>query len=204
MRVGVVGRAVLRGGQIDNIKDIDYLAIRVPHLIIGICAPLLARIRALERGKGLLIYSRPGVGKTTVLRDLSLSLASTPYNSKIAVIDSRQEIRLPEMERFPLICFYSGYPKGQAIEAAIRSVSPDFIISDEIGSGNEASALFNAVNSGVSIIATAHAGSKNDAMNKPLLTELIERGAFSLFCGLERDKNNRTSFIFDEDTVSKV
>ena len=98
------------------------------------------------------------------------------------------------MEEYPLICAFSGYPKGEAIEAALRSFSPDVIISDEVGSPGEADAIIDHINSGVSFIASAHGSEISRIMNKPSLESLHKYGAFGLYCGISRDGQDRLRF----------
>ena len=146
----------------------------------------------------MLIYSPPGAGKTTLLRDISVSLASPPYCSRVVISDERNELYIPEMYDIPYICAFCGYPRGQAVEAAVRSASPDYIISDEIGSASEAEAMLGHIGSGVSFIASAHASSLEEVMRKPSLAGLHGNGAFALYCGVRRSIGNRYEFSFTE------
>ncbi|MBQ7161413.1 MAG: hypothetical protein IJR90_06875 [Clostridia bacterium] len=197
IRVGVSGQAVCDDRRIINIKDIDYMVIRIPRFIRGICGPLTERIR--ENGGGVMIYSPPGVGKTTVLRDLACTLSSPPINGRVILIDARNELYLSEMKSFPLISSFCGYPKGQAVEAAIRASSPDYIISDEIGSNDEAKAISENVGSGVAFIASAHASSVGELLSKPAVSLLDKIGAFNSYCGIERRKNGAVVYNFFPD-----
>lgn len=157
-RVGICGTAVLGGGRITAVKDISSLNIRIAHEVRGCAEEIYTRFFS-DRLRSLLLAGAPMSGKTTILRDLSRVLGR---DHRVALIDSRNELSasvrgLPTLdigENTDVLC---GYPKAEGIMTALRSLSPDIIICDEMG--NDCEAVEQCLFCGVRIIAAAHAGS---------------------------------------------
>ena len=128
----------------------------------------------------------PGIGKTTILRELIYKLATYKTPIRNVVIDSREEIT-PFMEGMPSSSdIFISYPKGLAIELATKSMTPEIIICDEISSKDEADAILRAVNSGVKLIATAHASCFSELMSKEILKDLFRNKVFDYAIGIKR------------------
>lgn len=187
IRIGVAGQAVCDGSTVSAVKNPCYMTIRVPHLIRGACDAVYKRIRGSGFSVSILLYSPPGVGKTTVLRDIAMWLTGEPYRQRVVILDQRNEIYLREMEKIALICPFLGYPKSSSMEAAVRGMSPDYIITDEIGSPFEAEEIMRYCNSGSRIIATAHASSFGQLVVRDGIRQLYEKNVFDLYCKIERD-----------------
>ena len=178
-RVGLCGTAVVKDGSIVNIKDISGLNIRIARQIIGAAQNIYTQ--TFSKGiTSLLIVGVPSSGKTTILRDLCRILGN---RYKIAVIDERNELSasvngIAQNDIGINSDVFNGYPKAQGITIAIRVMSPRIIVCDEIGNMDDVKALSGAVHSGVSIIATAHAGSISEALKRKGISDLINMGAF--------------------------
>lgn len=71
-----------------------------------------------------------------------------------------------------------GYPKAKGMQIALRVMTPDYLVCDELGSEAETAAVLASMNSGVSLLATAHAGSLTQAERRPQLRILLEAGVF--------------------------
>ncbi len=188
IRVGVCGRAVINNNDIVNLLSIDTLCIRIPHLIRDVSSPLFNEHRNSDFNANILVYSPPGVGKTTLLRDVALKLISPPYLKKISILDCREELYIADMGSNSLMSVYKGYPKEKALEASIRTMSADIIISDEIGSEKEGEEIRKFQNSGVSVIATAHASDIKKLLSRPFIRNLHDEGCFDIYCGISRKK----------------
>lgn len=157
-RVGICGTAVYKDGKIDFIKDISGLNIRIAHEIPG-CAEKLYKQVFSEGLTSLLIVGKPLSGKTTLLRDLA-RLLSVKY--RVCIIDSRNEISAccrgtPGFDiglNTDVLC---GFGKAEGIMTALRTLSPEIIICDEIGDDGD---VFRQCSyCGVKITASAHSGS---------------------------------------------
>ena len=71
----------------------------------------------------------------------------------------------------------AGLPKGQAVQMALRTLSPQVILLDELGGLDEVTALEQGLFSGVDFIATLHAATPEEATMRPQVKYLMERGA---------------------------
>lgn len=201
IRVGVCGRAVYEGGKLLGVYDISSLCIRIPRCISGLGEKICRLIVDKKLTDGILIYSTPGVGKTTLLRSITHSLAASPVNMRVALIDTRGELAfgLPE----GLCCdVLSGYEKGYGIELAVRCLNPQLIVCDEIGSDiSEANAIKSAHNSGVPLLASAHAVSFASLMRRPAFAELHRASCFGYYAGIVRKGNDYTYTVNYRDSV---
>ena len=155
-RVGICGTAVKEDGKIAFIKDISGLNIRIAHQITGCSDEIFKRFFSAGLCS-LLIAGKPLSGKTTILRDLAGRLGE---NHRVTVIDSRNEISAsvrgtPMLDvglNTDVLC---GCGKSEGIMLALRSLSPEIIICDEIA--HDEDAVEQALFCGVKIIAAAHA-----------------------------------------------
>ncbi|MBQ4561824.1 MAG: Flp pilus assembly complex ATPase component TadA [Clostridia bacterium] len=195
-RAGIVGRAVLRDGALTNVNEIDSVNIRIPYFVKGVSEAVVNHLKERSFETGVLIYSPPGIGKTTLLRDLIIRLCNAPIYKRVSVIDTRNEIYHPCMNSLPLLDLYSGYPKEKGIECAIRTMAPDVIICDEIGNDRETDAILANQSAGVPIIATAHGSDCNELIRRKNIKRMDESGVFGCYIGIKRKQNCR-GYIFD-------
>ncbi len=184
VRIGVCGRAVTEKGHIVSVYDISSLCLRIPHNVEGIGEQVARLIRA-ER-TGMLVYSPPGVGKTTLLRAMIARLASGLDPMRLAVIDTRGELG-PCQPTDLTVDWLIGYPRGEGIEIAARVMSPDLIVCDEIGSDvSEAMSIKAAHNCGVPLLASTHAANVGQLRARSGVALLHEAGLFGYYVGIER------------------
>lgn len=186
IRVGVAGRAVCENGSIRTIADITSLCIRIPAKVNKAARCVMEELKQGGFRESFLFYSPPGVGKTTVLRDLSYAL-SQEMGLRVAIIDTRMELFADELSHADHLDIYSGYPKGVAIELATRTMNPQYIVCDEIGSLEEARALLAVENTGVPLLASAHAKTANELLRRPNIRLLHRAGVFDRYVGLIRE-----------------
>ncbi len=186
LRTGVCGRAVTENGRIISVTDIVSVCIRIPHRVTG-AADEVVKILLNDIG-GILIYSKPGIGKTTVLRELSARLASPPFNFRVAVVDTRFEICGALSGNYTIDAL-SGYPRAKGIETALRTLAPEYIICDEIANREDSEAVLSSAGAGVPVIASAHAGSFDELMKNNCISSLVDGGVFKHIIGLDRTGN---------------
>ena len=188
-RIGVCGMATQTDGTLRNIANPTSWCIRVARDFAGIAG------EAAKISKSILIIGPPGSGKTTLLRDL-IRAKGNEDRGCIAVVDEREEL-------FPLYkgqtCFFpgtqtdvlSGCGKQSGIEAVLRSMNPVWIAVDEITKTQDCDALLQAGWCGVRFMATAHAGSMEDLMTRPVYRPLIVNKLFDTVLVLSKDKTWR-------------
>lgn len=191
-RIGICGHARCEGNVLKSVYGITAISIRIPHGVYGICDDILPLLFTDGRINSALIYSPPGVGKTTLLRDIAVKLRGR----RISLIDTRGELFMEESMDNTLIDVLYGYPRAKGIEIATRTMSAEVIICDEIGSAEEASAILAAQNSGVPLIASAHADSLRSLFMRPNIKLLFEHGIFRYYIGLSR-KAGGSAFEFE-------
>ena len=178
-RVGVCGTAVVSSDTIVNIRDVSTLSLRMARELKGCGEEAVALIR--KSNAGLLICGSPCSGKTTVLRDVARIL-SDKYKYRVSVVDTRGEIAAASDGINQLdLCMcdvLNGYPRTKGIEQAVRTLSPNFVVCDELGNEDDATALLSASNSGVRFVATIHASNKEELLKRKNVKSIIETNAF--------------------------
>lgn len=174
-RIGIVGTAVLKDNKVDFIKNISAMNIRIANEIIG-CGKDIA-LKITENGlKNTLIISPPGCGKTTLLRDIIRELSEMGYY--VGVADERCEVAgmyegMSGFDIGPKSFVMEGCSKAYGMECLLRTMAPDVIATDELGRDEDIKAVYDAVNSGVSVIATAHGRNKEQLMKRNVFKTLI-------------------------------
>lgn len=199
IRVGVCGRAVTEGGKVSAVTDITSVVMRIPHRFPG-AADELCKLIIGEGFRGMMIYSEPGVGKTTALREICARLAARPYNLRVAVVDTRFEI-CASLGGELTVDALSGYPRSVGMEAAVRCLSPQLIVCDEIGNESDADAIVQSMGAGVPTVVSAHAGSISELLMKPYIGKLIYGGAFTYAVKIERHGNETEYSVKETESL---
>ena len=191
VRVGVCGEAKYEGCSLIGVSSISSLVFRIPtlakHDISEICDAWK------KTNFGMLIYSPPGVGKTTALRLLARYIGGA-LKCQLAVIDERREF-LQEEYSSCSVDILRGYRRDTGLDIALRTLSPDVIMMDEIGRVGEADSMLESLNSGVKIVATAHAASFEELKKRKSLAGFFKNGVFDTFVGISLQSGRRVTKI---------
>lgn len=184
IRAGICGKVCIENNEICGISDILSINLRIPQHIENASKFLYNLLNQNDFKKSVIIYSSPGVGKTTILRDLVYKLSNNT-SIRYSVIDTKEEIK-PCIKNTENGDFFISYPKGMAIEIATKSMTPQLIICDEITSKSEACEILYSANAGVNLIATTHADSYEELLSKKILKELFNNNVFDYALGVKR------------------
>ena len=192
IRVGVCGRAVLENGKILGVYDVSELSVRIPNALDVSSEKLCDMIHTLG---GALIYSPPGVGKTTLLRSLIKRISFGRRALRTAVIDTRGELSYGIFGKELLVSVLLSYPIDLGIEISVRTLNPQLLVCDEIGNERDAEAIINAHGCGVPLVASCHGGSIEEILRKGGISKLHKERIFGSYVGIERD--GKGGFIYD-------
>lgn len=182
-RIGLCGEAVIKDHQLSGIRSIQSVCIRVARDMVGIASDICASTESI------LILGAPGWGKTTLLRDLSRKLAQ---EHTVCIVDERQELFPTGYQRGKRMDVLLGCPKTSGIEILLRTMGPEVIAVDEITSSEDCQAVLHAFGCGVRLIATAHASSMKDYLQRAVYASLRENHVFQFFLILHPDKSFHT------------
>ena len=183
-RVGVTGHAVIESSGnalVETLRNISALNIRVSHELKGIAEPVLRSIMREGEFKNTVIVSPPGAGKTTLLRDMIRVLSDgTLYDGyHIGVVDERSEIGGMYMgecqnELGIRTDILDGCPKIRGIDMLIRSMAPQIVAVDELGSAEESKAIIRACYCGCKVLATIHGFGVHEIMEQSVMEPLVK------------------------------
>lgn len=169
IRIGVAGEYVTENGLVKSIKNPTSLNIRVSHDIKN-CSNYLFKTIFANGVESTLIFSKPGLGKTTMLRDIARNLTAKSL-SNILVFDERGEISAMDGygDGFELgsVDVVRSFNKLGAIKSAIRAMKPHVIITDELYGEDDLKAVKYASNCGIAVIASSHVTDRNILKNMP-------------------------------------
>ena len=206
-RVGISGKAVVSGHEIRTIREISGLNIRIAHEVKGCADSVLPWLFRDGEFLDTLIVSPPGAGKTTILRDLIRQISDGGdwfEGRNVSVVDERSEIGacvqgVPQCDLGMRTDILDGCPKAEGLMMMLRSMAPQVLAVDEIGTEKDLEAVRYGMNCGCRILATVHGDSAEGIMRKREISELIREGWFSRMVVLsKRPKPGTVIGIYDE------
>ncbi len=196
-RVGVCGACALSGEGEWRICGVTSLNIRVSRAVVGAAKKLMPFLADKEgRARSMLIVSPPGCGKTTLLRDVARALSDGLYGAKparVGLVDERCELcgAVGGEGGFDVgirTDVLTGMPRGKAMRLMLRTLAPNVIVTDELGAEGDAEAAFEAINGGVQVVTSAHAGGLAALLRRRAFAEMFAAGVFSRVVLLGRSR----------------
>ena len=155
--------------------EVIGLTCRVGRAVFG----TVAMVRdLLDSGESLLLLGRPGVGKTTALREIARVLADE-LGRRVVVIDTSNEIAgdgdipHPAIGRARRLQVARPDLQHQVMIEAVENHMPEVIVIDEIGTEQEARAARTIAERGVQLVATAHGNALANLLRNPTLSDLV-------------------------------
>ena len=173
--------------------DVVGLTCRIGRAVFG----TVAMVRdLLDSGESLLLMGRPGVGKTTALREIARVLADD-LHKRVVVIDTSNEIAgdgdipHPAIGRARRMQVARPELQHQVMIEAVENHMPEVIVIDEIGTELEAQAARTIAERGVMLVATAHGNALANLIKNPTLSDLVG-GIQSVTLGDDEARRRRT------------
>lgn len=207
-RVGISGSCVMENGKVININYINSLNFRIARQVVGCSEELLEYILDLENNTILntLIVSPPGCGKTTILRDLTKQISSGIKSLKfkginVGIVDERAEIAalykgMPQNEVGIKSDILDNVSKSIGMKMLIRSMAPQVIVADEIGSKEDVEIINYAICSGCKGIFTAHGSNFDDLYLNPVIKSLINGHVFEVIIFLSVKNKGKIEEVY--------
>ena len=206
-RVGVAGKVIMERDKVKNIQYISSVNIRISHEVIGCADSLLPYITKNKQVCHTLIISPPCCGKTTLIRDLIRQISDGNQYVKgcsVGVVDERSELGgcylgIAQNHLGSRTDILDCCPKAEGMIMLIRSMSPQVIAVDEIGTSEDIHAVEYAMQCGCKLIASVHGLDMEEAKKKPVLGELIRRRMFERYVVLGNGEHpGEIRGIYDE------
>ncbi len=208
-RLGFAGQVVANEDKKDKLffKHINGIMLRIAKEQKGCAEGVLPFLIQENRLCNTLVISPPACGKTTFLRDCARLLSNgfqTFSGKKTAVIDERMEITalsngMPQFDIGRRTHVISGCNKEKAFVMAVRSLSPEILIADEIGFQEESRALLYGIYSGCSVICSTHGHGLEEVKERNGLKSLFNEGIFMRYVILKKRGQQYLAVVYDSE-----
>jgi stage III sporulation protein AA len=207
-RVGICGRCVIENNSVKTIKNISSLNLRISREVLGCSNKLIPYITNKNQIMNTIIISPPKCGKTTVIRDMARNISEGIADigltgKKVCVVDERSELAAcvdgtPQMNIGLRTDVLDGCIKSEGIMMAIRSMSPEVVICDEIGTQRDMESIIAALNCGINLITTIHGNGIEDMYERSVFKELLDNHVFKRAVVLSNSEGVCTvEYIYD-------
>lgn len=228
-RVGITGNVAMKDGKITNVNYVSSLNFRIAREIIGASDEILKEVVTRKSNtssqnnyrnsnidnndisnleiNNTLIVSRPGCGKTTVLRDLVRNISNKGFT--VSLIDERGEIAsmykgIPQNDIGLRTDVMDNVTKSLGMKIAVRTMAPQVIVADEIGTEGDLEAINYGICSGVKGIFTAHGSDISELRQNETLNKLYEEKLFKRIIFLENRGKMGKVYYLDRNMYKTV
>ena len=228
-RVGITGNVAMKDGKITNVNYVSSLNFRIAREIIGASDEILKEVVTRKSNtssqnnyrnanidnndisnleiNNTLIVSRPGCGKTTVLRDLVRNISNMGFT--VSLIDERGEIAsmykgIPQNDIGLRTDVMDNVTKSLGMKIAVRTMAPQVIVADEIGTDGDLEAINYGICSGVKGIFTAHGSDISELRQNETLNKLYEEKLFKRIIFLENRGKMGKVYYLDRNMYKTV
>ena len=186
-RVGITGRIAADTGAPAMVTG---FCIRILRPVVGCGEGVLPGLLAEGRLRSTLLYSAPGCGKTTLLRDLIRLLSNglcgaSPH--RVGVVDERFEIGGEGGMAFDLgdrTDVLSGVAKGEGLLRLLSTMGPQVLAADELNLGTDVASVLEARSRGVTVLCTAHGGTFEELLRREGMERLFAARTFERYVRL--------------------
>lgn len=228
-RVGITGNVAMKDGKITNVNYVSSLNFRIAREIIGASDEILKEVITRKSNSAsqnnyrnsnidnndisnleinnTLIVSKPGCGKTTVLRDLVRNISNKGFT--VSLIDERGEIAsmykgIPQNDIGLRTDVMDNVTKSLGMKIAVRTMAPQVIVADEIGTEGDLEAINYGICSGVKGIFTAHGSDISELRQNETLNKLYEEKLFKRIIFLENRGKMGKVYYLDRNMYKTV
>lgn len=200
-RMGLCGRVILQGQSVRALREISSLCIRIAGQWPGTADRLMPLLTdGAGRPLSTLILGLPGTGKTTLLRDVCRRLSEQGH--RVGVVDERSEIAAmcggqAQLEVGPNTDVLDGCPKEAGLRWLLRSMAPEVLLTDELGTPADVQAVLDAAAAGVCVVGTLHGRSLKPAPARGLLSHILLNNAFERYVLLDAAAVGQVAAVYD-------
>ena len=183
-RIGICGTMVTQEQQVRTIRALSSVSIRIARQLRGTAVTVLPRLLEGDRLCSALIAAPPGLGKTTLLRELVRCISEGEGGPalRVGLTDERGEVAAlyggrPQLEVGRRTDVIEGCSKARGAMLLLRAMNPQVLAMDEITAPEDVDALTAAAGCGAVLLATAH-GERGGLSSRPLYRRLLEEKIF--------------------------
>lgn len=204
--MGIAGQAIVEDGRVRNLRYISSVNLRISHEVTGCADQIFPYIIDGQRVCNTLVVSPPRCGKTTLLRDMIRQISDGNRWTRgmtVGVVDERSEIGgcymgAAQNQLGIRTDILDCCPKAEGMMMLIRSMGPEVIAVDEIGTTEDVHAVEYAMHCGCRMLATVHADSMEELRRKPLLDQMVAKKQFERYILLGcQDHAGQVEGVFD-------